>query len=160
MIHCTWPPAAVCPIPSQIGFSANWKMSSWLAAAFSDWLGVIVMFDTSCPSRNNPRLKEYSMLFQNKRNTQEFFFCAMKKILISPFVLEYVTLAINLSLLQHSHLKLDMLDRKEHILWAKNTHIHQSPLDPPDHTTTIWLNPPDRATTISWNERSYWHMYC
>ena len=44
-------------------------------------------------------------------------------ILICQFVPEYATLAINLSLLQHSHLKLDTLDRKERILWAKNTHI-------------------------------------
>ena len=42
LITCTWPPAAVCPIPSQFGFAANWNMSSWLAVAFSDWLGVSV----------------------------------------------------------------------------------------------------------------------
>ena len=41
MVHGTWPPAAVCPIPSLYGFDAIWKMSSWLAAAFSDWLGVV-----------------------------------------------------------------------------------------------------------------------
>ena len=28
--------AAVGPIPSQLGFSANWKMSSSLAVSFSD----------------------------------------------------------------------------------------------------------------------------
>ena len=28
-------------------------MSSWLAAAFGDWLGVSVMFDPSCPSRDD-----------------------------------------------------------------------------------------------------------
>ncbi len=60
MIHCTWPPAAVCPILSQLRFAANCGMSSWLAAAFSDWLGVSVMFDTSCPSRHDI-LKEYSV---------------------------------------------------------------------------------------------------
>ena len=38
-----------------------------------------MMFDTSCPSGDDPRLKEYSMLFPNKLNTQEFLFCAMKK---------------------------------------------------------------------------------
>ena len=78
MAHCTWPPAAVCPIPSQLGFASIWKMSGWLAAAFSDWLGVSAMFDTSCPSRDDP-LKEYSILFPNKLNTQELFYCAMKK---------------------------------------------------------------------------------
>ncbi len=40
-----------------------------------------------------------------------------EEILICPFVLEYATLAINISLLQHSHLKLDTINRK---LWAKN----------------------------------------
>ena len=35
-------------------------MSSWLEAAFGDWLGVSVMFDTSCPSRDGI-LKEYSV---------------------------------------------------------------------------------------------------
>ena len=41
------------------------------------------------------------------------------------FVLEYATLAINLSLLQHSHLKLDTLDRKEHIFLRENqTHTY------------------------------------
>ena len=44
----------------------------------SHWLGVSVMFDTSCPSRDDP-LKEYSILFPNKLNTQEFLYCAMKK---------------------------------------------------------------------------------
>ena len=69
LISCTWLPAAVCRIPSQFGFAANWKMSSWLAAAFSDWFGVSMMFDTSCPSRDDRRLNEYSMLFPNKLNT-------------------------------------------------------------------------------------------
>ena len=36
------------------------------------------MFDTSCPSRDDP-LKEYSILFPNKLNTQEFLYCAMEK---------------------------------------------------------------------------------
>ena len=45
----------------------------------TDSESVIVMFDTSCPSGDDPRLKEYSMLFPNKLNTQEFLFCAMKK---------------------------------------------------------------------------------
>ena len=35
-----------------------------------------------------------------------------EEILFCPFVLEYATLAINLSLLQRSHLKLDTTDRK------------------------------------------------
>ena len=39
-------------------------------------------------------------------------FLCYEEILICLFVLEYTTLAINLSLLQHSHLKLDTLDRK------------------------------------------------
>ena len=41
-------------------------------------------------------------------------------------VLEYATLAINLSLLQHSHPKPDTLDRKGRILWARSRLIHQS----------------------------------
>ena len=67
-------------------------MSSWLAAAFSDWLRVRVIVATSCPSRDDP-LNEYSMLFPNKLNTHDFLFCVMKKHW-------YATLAINLSLLQ------------------------------------------------------------
>ena len=75
------------------------------------------MFDTSfCPSRDDP-LKEYSILFPNKLNTQEFIFLCYEEILFCPFVLENATLAINLSLLQHSHLKIDTIDQK---LWAKN----------------------------------------
>ena len=63
------------------------------------------MFDPSCPSRDEA-LKGYSVLFPSKLNTQEFLFCAMK------------THAINISLLQHSHLKPDTLDQKGGILWA------------------------------------------
>ncbi len=48
-------------------------MSSWLAEAFSGRLAVSVMIGTSCPSRDDP-LKEYSMLFPSKLNTQEFLF--------------------------------------------------------------------------------------
>ena len=70
-------------------------------------------------------------------------FLCDEEILICPCVLEYATLAINLSLLQHSHLKLDTIDRKEQILWEK-----QTPLNLPDCATTISLNPPDRATTM------------
>ena len=46
-------------------------------------------------------------------------FVGYEEILICPFVLEYATLAINLSLLQHNHLKLDTLDRKDQIFCAK-----------------------------------------
>ena len=78
------------------------------------------MFDTSYRSRDHPRLKEYSMMFPNKLNPQEFLSCAMKKSWSVHVVLEeYATLAINLSLLQHSHLKLDTLDRKDQIFCAK-----------------------------------------
>ena len=51
----------------------------WRQHSVTDSESVSVMFDTSCPSRDDPRLKEYSMLFLNKVNTQEFLFCAMKK---------------------------------------------------------------------------------
>ena len=51
----------------------------WRQHSVTDSESVIVMFDTSCPSRDDPRLKEYSMLFPNKLNTQEFLFCVMKK---------------------------------------------------------------------------------
>ena len=57
-------------------FSWIWPFGIW--TTFSDWLGVSVVFDTSCPSRDDP-LKEYSMLFPSKLNTQEFNVCAMKK---------------------------------------------------------------------------------
>ena len=46
-------------------------------------------------------------------------FVCYEDILMCLFVLEYATLAINLSLLQHSHLKLDTLDRKEQIFVRK-----------------------------------------
>ena len=60
-------------------------------------------------------------------------------MLMCLFVLEYATLAINLSLLQHSRLKLDTLDRKEQIFCAKTRLIliHQSSLNPSDRATTI-----------------------
>ena len=64
-------------------------------------------------------------------------FLCYEETLICPFVLEYATLAINLSLLRHSHLKLDTLDQKEQILWGeKQTLIHQSLLNPPDRATS------------------------
>ena len=59
---------------------------------------------------------------EQTKHTGISFLC-FEVILICQFIPEYATLAINLSLLQHSHLKLDTLDRKERILWAKNTHI-------------------------------------
>ena len=68
-------------------------------------------------------LKEYSVLFASKPNTQELLFCAMKTYWS---VLEYATLAINIALLQHSHLKPDTLDRKGRILWAKSRLIFAS----------------------------------
>ena len=121
-----------------------------LISGSSERFGVSVMFDTSCNARDDPRLKEYSMMFPNKLNPQEFLLCAYEEMLICPFVLEYATPAINLSLLQHSHLKLDTLDRKEQIFLRENqTHTHQSPLNPQDRANTISLNSPDRATTIS-----------
>ena len=46
-------------------------------------------------------------------------FVCYEDISMCLFVLEYATLAINLSLLQHSHLKLDTLDRKEQIFVRK-----------------------------------------
>ena len=36
------------------------------------------MFDTSYPSRDDPHLKEYKMLFPYKLNPHEFLLCAMK----------------------------------------------------------------------------------
>ena len=63
MVHCAWPPAAVGPIPSQLGFDANWKMSSGLAAALIEGLRVSVMSDTSCPSQDDPCLEEYPESF-------------------------------------------------------------------------------------------------
>ena len=39
------------------------------------------MFDTSCNARDDPHLQEYSMMFPNKLNPQEFLLCAMKKYL-------------------------------------------------------------------------------
>ena len=140
-LHCKWPAAAECYIPSQLRFAANWKMSTWLAAAFSDWFGVRLMFDTLCPSRDDP-LKEYSMLFPSKLNTQEFIFCAMKKYWSvhlswntrrSPSV--FLCFNTTISILTRST--------------EKHTHICQSPLNAPDRATTISLNAPDRATTIS-----------
>ena len=62
-------------------------------------------------------------------------FVCYEEILICPFVLEYATLAINLSLLQHSHLKLDTLDRKEQFFARK-----------PDSDSPVSTKSPDRAT--------------
>ena len=53
-------------------------------------------------------------------------FVCYEEILISPFVLNYATHVINISLLQHSHLKLDTLDRKEKIFCAKTRLIFTS----------------------------------
>ena len=63
-------------------------------------------------------------------------FVCYEEILICLSVLEYASLAINLSLLQHSHLKLDRPKRTD-FLCENQTHIHQSPLNPPDRATTI-----------------------
>ena len=51
-----------------------------------------------------------------------------EEVLMCLFVLEHATLAINLSLLQHSHLKLDTLDRKEQIFLRENQTHSYSPV--------------------------------
>ena len=74
------------------------------------------------------------MMFPKKtKPTGIPFVCYEENLILTcPFVLEYATPAINLSLLQHSHLKLDTLDRKDQIFLRENqTHIHQSALNPP-----------------------------
>ena len=97
------------------------------------------MFDTSCPSRDDP-LKEYSILFSNKLNTQEFLYCAMKKygsvhlswnMRLSPSIF----LCFNTSISNDRPKITDFMGEK------------QTPLNPPDRSTTISLNP-------QWNERS------
>ena len=73
-----------------------------------------------------------------------------EEILICPCVLEYATLAINLALFQHSHLKLDMLDRKEQIFARKpDSYSPVSSKSARSRHYDVSLNPPDRATTIS-----------
>ena len=109
---------------------------------FSDWLGVSVMVDTSCPSRDDP-LKEYSILFSNKLNTQEFLYWAMKKygsvhlswnMRRSPLIF----LCFNTS-----------ISNSTRSTENKKNYGRKTPLNPPDRSTTISLNPPDLATTIS-----------
>ena len=122
-----------------MGFAADWKISSWLAVAFSDWFGVSVMFDTSFPSRDDPCLKEYSMMFPNKLNTQEFLLCALNKYWCvssswntrsSPSIFLCFNTAI--SNLTRS--------TENNCLRENQTHIHQSSLNPPDRATTISLS--------------------
>ena len=108
-----------------------------------------MMFDTSCPSGDDPRLKEYSMLFPNKLNTQEFLFCAMKKYCSvhlswntrrSPSIVLCFNTAIS---------NATRSTEKKKNLWAKTvSYSSVSSQSPPDRATTISLNPPDRATTI------------
>ena len=89
-------------------------------------------------------------MFPKKTKPTGIPFVCYEEILTCPFALEYATLAIDLSLCQYSHLKLDTLDRKDQIFLRENqTHIHQSALNPPDRATTISVNPPDRTNTIS-----------
>ena len=69
------------PYSQSVGVRCNLEEVKLIIGSiqtFIDWLGVSVMFDTSCPSRDDP-LKEYSILFSNKLNTHEFLYCAMKK---------------------------------------------------------------------------------
>ena len=82
------------------------------------------MICTSCHSRDDPLHEGIGLLDVVSEQTKHtgISFLSFEVILICQFVPEYATLAINLSLLQNSHLKLDTLDRKEPILWAKNTH--------------------------------------
>ena len=100
-------------------------------------------------SGDDPRLKEYSMLFPNKLNTQEFLFCAMKKC--SSVHLSWntrrspsIVLCFNTAISNSTR-----STEKNTFYGRKPTHIHQFPQSPPDRATTISLNPPDRATTIS-----------
>ena len=117
-------------------------MSSWLAVAFSDWFRSQYDVDTV--------LRETIHVWRNTRwclrtnQTHRNSFCVLWRNTICPFVLEYATLAINLSLLQHSHLKFDTLDP----LYLPDRATTTS-LNPPDCATTISLSPQDRATTIS-----------
>ena len=109
------------------------------------------MFDTSFMSFARRFTSEgiFDDVSEQTKPTGIPFVC-YEGILICPFVMEYAMLAINLSLLQHSHLIFDTLDRKEQIFLRENQ-IHQSSLNPPDRATIITLNPPDRATSILLN---------
>ena len=49
-----------------------------------------------------------------------------EEILICPFVLDYATLAINIYLLQHSHLKLDTIDRINNKFCGRKTDSSKS----------------------------------
>ena len=70
------------------------------------------MFETSlCPSRDDPLNKILDFISEQTKHTGMHLLC-YDEIMFCPFVLEDATLAINLSLLQHSHLKRDTIDRK------------------------------------------------
>ena len=104
------------------------------------------MFDTSCPSRDDP-LKEYSILFLNKLNIQEFLYSAMKKY-------GSVHLSWNMTYCDARHQSFSASTQPSQTRHdrPKITDFmgeKQTPLNPPDRATTIALNPPDRATTIS-----------
>ncbi len=89
------------------------------------------MFDMSFTRRSTDFVSD-----QTKRT--EIPLLCYEEILICHFVLEYATLAINLSQPSQTRPKItDFMGEK------------QTPLNPRDRATTISLNPPDRATTIS-----------
>ncbi len=82
------------------------------------------MFDTaSVHVTHETILKEYSVSLASKLNKHALLFGAMKTYWS---VLEYATLAINLSLLQHSHVKPDTRQKMTDFMGEKQTHIRPS----------------------------------
>ena len=128
----------------------------------TDSESVIVMFDTSYRRRSTSE-GILDVVSEQTKHTGIPFLC-YEEILLCPFVLEYATLAINRSLLQHSHLKFDTLDRKEQILWAK-TDSYSSVSSKSARSSHYYLAKSARprhyylVSDRKWNERSP-DMYC
>ena len=103
------------------------------------------MVDTSCPSRDDTE-GILGVVSEQTKHTGIPFLC-YEDILICPGIRDarHQPFSASTQPSQTRHAR----PKRTDFMGEKQTHIGQSPLNPPDRTTTISLNPPDCATTIS-----------
>ena len=127
-----------------------WRNTRWLTRSQCD------VWHFMSLTRRYIEVKEYSVLFAIKPNTQEFPFCVIKDYWS---VLGYPTLAINLSLLQRSHLKPDTLNQKDGF-YGRKADSYSPVSSKSARSRHYFLAKPARlrhyhlASDHKWNERS------
>ena len=105
------------------------------------------MFDASCLSRETIYTEGIvGVVSEQTKHTGIPFLC-YEDLLICPGIRDarHQLFSASTQPYQTRHAR----PKRTDFMGEKQTHIRQSPLNPPGRTTTISLNPPDFATTIS-----------